>query len=262
MPSILSIPIIIGAAVLPALILIYYIYRRDTAKEPVPQLIAGFGFGVLSALVAIFFDGVIMGTGLPITGTPTTVIDALSTAFIGAGIPEELAKLLMLWLLLRNNRHFDQYFDGVVYAVSIGMGFAAIENVSYLFTNIDDWMNVAAMRAVISVPGHFSFAVLMGYFYSLIHIGGQNTVRNCVLVIAAPVLAHGAFDSVLFMSSLNPWLALLCMVMFVALCVWLIKECRRNIRILREYDSMPPLPPQLPPPLPPMPPQQFINNRY
>ena len=66
MPSILSIPIIIGAAVLPALILIYYIYRRDTAKEPVPQLIAGFGFGVLSALVAIFFDGVIMGTGLPI----------------------------------------------------------------------------------------------------------------------------------------------------------------------------------------------------
>ena len=102
----------------------------------------------------------------------------------------------------------------------------------------------------------------MGYFYSLIHIGGQNTIRNRVLVIAAPVLAHGAFDSVLFMSSLNPWLALLCMVMFVALCVWLIKECRRNIRILREYDSMPPLPPQLPPPLPPMPPQQFINNRY
>ena len=263
----LSIPFIIIAAVLPALILLFFIYRRDTEKEPVSQLLVGFGFGVISAMVALFFDGVVIGIGLPMADTPTSVMGAFSTAFFGAAIPEELAKLLMLWLLLRNNRHFDQYFDGVVYAVSIGMGFAAIENISYLFTNIDEWMSIAAMRAVISVPGHFSFAVLMGFFYSLIHIGGQNTVRNRVLVILAPVLAHGAFDAILFMSGLYAWLALLCTVLFVALCVWLIKECRRNIRILREYDSMPPLPPlmpPLPPPMPPMPPQPFNNqnNRY
>lgn len=40
----------------------------------------------------------------------------------------------MLWLLLRNNPYFDEHFDGIVYAVCIGMGFAAIENVLYLST--------------------------------------------------------------------------------------------------------------------------------
>ena len=241
MPSILSIPIIIGAAVLPALILIYYIYRRDTAKEPVPQLIAGFGFGVLSALVAIFFDGVIMGTGLPITGTPTTVIDALSTAFIGAGIPEELAKLLMLWLLLRNNRHFDQYFDGVVYAVSIGMGFAAIENVGYIFNFADQWQSVALMRGITAVPAHFAFAVIMGFFFSLVHIGGRHAQRDRMMVLVAPVLAHGAYDGILMAGDTLPdgILSTVFSLLFIALLIKLVRICSRYIRTLRAFDTMP-----------------------
>ena len=49
-----------------------------------------------------------------------SIFDAFADAFLLAAIPEELAKLIMLWLLLRKNPHFDEKFDGIVYAVCIG----------------------------------------------------------------------------------------------------------------------------------------------
>ena len=89
---------------------------------------------------------------------------AIADAFINAAIPEEAAKLLMLWLVLRRNRHFDEYFDGVVYAVCVGMGFAGLENIFYLIDE-EDMMAVGIARGVFSIPAHFMFAVAMGYYY-------------------------------------------------------------------------------------------------
>jgi len=126
------------SAVLPAVILIYYIYRRDTVKEPTSQLVKGFGLGMLSGMLAGVLEGIIATLGL-VDYEPQTVLSGINTAFIGAALPEELVKLAMLWLLVRRNRWFDEWMDGVVYAVSIGMGFAAIENVGYvcLFRNLE-----------------------------------------------------------------------------------------------------------------------------
>lgn len=229
---------IVLAAILPAIILTYYIYRRDTEKEPASQLVKGFGLGLVAAGLALIIEVVVMNVGLA-PQKPSSVLGAISQAFLGAAIPEETAKLLMLWLLLRRNRHFDQYFDGVVYAVSIGMGFAAIENVFYLFGDIDNWVGVAAARALFSVPGHFAFAVLMGFFYSLVHIGGRHTERDRIIVLAAPVLAHGVYDAVLFSANLNPWLSGLCTIAFLLLCLRLVKESKKRIRTLRAFDSIP-----------------------
>ena len=53
-------------------------------------------------------------------------------------IPEEIAKLFMLWLLLRKNSYFDEHLDGIVYAVCISLDFAGIENVSYMLSDMDN----------------------------------------------------------------------------------------------------------------------------
>lgn len=228
---------IILAALLPAAILLWFIYRKDPVKEPVPQLLKGFGYGLIAAGIAIVLESALVAIGL-VADEPQNVFSAVNLAFVGAAIPEELAKLLMLWLLLRRNRYFDEYFDGVVYAASIGLGFAAIENVAYLFGNLDDWQGVAVMRGMFSVPGHFAFAVLMGYFYSLVHIGGRHTDRDRVLVLAIPVLAHGTYDAVLFSAHVNPVLGAVLTVVFLLLCAQLVKVCRRHIRVLRAFDQL------------------------
>lgn len=232
---------IILAAILPAVVLTYYIFRKDPVKEPAAQLLRGFAFGIVAAIVSIAFSTTLAAVGLVDLSieNANSVSTSLRLAFFGAAIPEELAKLLMLWLLLRRNRWFDEYFDGVVYAVSIGMGFAAIENVSYLYNNLDQWMSVAVMRGLFSVPGHFAFAVIMGYFYSLLHIGGKGTRRNQIMVIAAPVLAHGAFDAILFVSQLGNLVSALLTVVFLLFCWRLVIICKIHIRTLSVFDNTP-----------------------
>ncbi len=228
------------SAVLPAVILIYYIYRRDTVKEPTAQLIKGFGLGMLSGVLAGVLEGIIGGLGL-VEYEPQTFFSGLNTAFVGAALPEELVKLCMLWLLVRRNRWFDEWMDGVVYAVSIGMGFAAIENVGYIFSFADDWQNVALMRGITAVPAHFAFAVIMGFFFSLVRIGGRHTGRDRMMVLVAPVLAHGAYDGILMAGGtlLDGLMSVVFSLLFIGLLIWLVRVCRRYIRTLRAFDTMP-----------------------
>lgn len=93
-----------------------------------------------------------------------SIYDAFADAFLMAAIPEDLAKFIMLWLLQRKNPHFDEKFDGIVYAICIGMGFTVIKNFMYLIGDIEDgsWIGLGISRALLSIICHFHFAVLMG----------------------------------------------------------------------------------------------------
>ena len=123
----------------------------------------------------------------------------------------------MLWLLLRKNPHFDEKFDGIVYAVCIGMGFAGIENVMYLAGGIEDgsWISIGISRALFSIPGHFLFAVLMGYYYSLYYWGIDRTLKAKAMILVAPVLAHGIFDGILFSMQVDEGLAVIGLFLFL-----------------------------------------------
>ena len=128
----------------------------------------------------------------------TSVSDAIRISFFGAAIPEEAAKLFILWLVVRNNKFFDEKMDGIVYAVCVSMGFAAFENVLYLFRNMDSYMVTGVARAFTAVPGHFCFGIVMGYYYSLAAFDKHDVKRNKILTFAAPVIVHGLYDSILF----------------------------------------------------------------
>ena len=161
-------------------------------------------------------------------------------SFGAAAFPEEIAKFIMLWLFLRKNKEYDEHIDGVVYAVSIGMGFAAIENITYVFGYADQWQSIALMRSITSVPAHFAFAVLMGFFFSLVRIGGRHTQRDRLLVLGAPILAHGTYDALLFAAGTVPeWMSLVFTILFIVLLVKLVRICRSYIRRLRAFDSIP-----------------------
>lgn len=193
---------VIIAAILPAAVLIYFIYRKDKyEKEPVPQLLKGFGFGALSALASFLISVPFQSIGL-FPSEATTFGGHLRTALFGASVPEELAKFFFLWLLLRNNRYYNERVDGMVYAVCVGMGFAAFENIGYLISSFDAWATVSILRAIFSIPGHFFFAVTMGYFYSKASF--DNLAKkglNITFAIGLPILAHAAFDACLMVSN-------------------------------------------------------------
>ena len=217
-------------AVAPAIILITYIYIVDKQqREPIPQLLKGFLYGIISAFVAIFAASFFAGAQF-YTDEFTSIISAGRMAFWGAGLPEEAAKLFMLWLLVRKNKYFDERLDGIVYAVAISMGFAAFENILYLFDNYEQWLTVGITRAILSVPGHYAFAVLMGYYYSKVHFGISNMLKDKLMILLAPVLVHTIFDWILFTISITPALAILLTIIFIIFVIKMHKYANARIR--------------------------------
>lgn len=228
---------VIFAAILPAFLLVLFIYWRDkNQREPFMQIVKGVLYGVLSAGIAMLLETLLSPI---IPAEPATWLGAVFKGFVGAAIPEEFAKLTMLILLLRNNRYFDERFDGIVYAVCIGMGFAGTENIIYLLSNIDSWQSVAVSRAIFAVPGHFGFAVAMGYFYSMIYFKDMSP-RYASRVYWMPVLLHGIYDSVLFMAgtplSRMTGLSAVLVLCFYVFCWYLLKHSRKKIREHYERD--------------------------
>lgn len=230
--------IVIASALAPVIVALCYIYRKDSLNpEPPKWLFRAFVYGVLSAYLSFVFStptSALLGLEID-PGANQSILDAFADAFMLAAIPEELAKLIMLWLLLRKNTYFDEQFDGIVYSVCIGMGFAGIENIMYLMSGIADgsWISTGISRALFSIPGHFLFAVLMGYYYSLYHFGISRNLWTKILILAAPVVAHGVFDGILFCSDINQGLSVLGMIVFLIFFNRLRKKGRARILALQ-----------------------------
>ena len=226
----MSIVLIYVAALLPAIILGLYIWRKDPHPEPFAWIGRAFLCGVLICMPVAMLENWVMH--LLFGGAePATLIGSTVQAFLVAAVPEEGAKLLVLWLLLRKNKVFDEHFDGIVYAVFISLGFAAIENVAYVFMAGENWLSTAVMRALLAVPGHYAFAILMGYYYSLYHFVDRSK-RNACLMFLMPVLAHGVYDSIAMSGSVNPFAGSISFVVLIYFCIKLQRAAQTKIQDL------------------------------
>ena len=223
--------LIIFAALLPAVLLWTYIWRKDQKKEPFSWLAKATIYGIIICFPVAVVE-MLIGTLLFYPdGVPTTIIGTTANAFFVAAIPEESFKLLALWLVLRKNPFFDEHFDGIVYAVCVGLGFAAFENILYLFDNIENWMSVAFLRSLMAVPGHYAFAVLMGYYYSKYHFVDHSR-KTAALILIAPVLAHGLYDALLMTSMINVVLGGICFIITIVI------VCKLHVYACKKITSM------------------------
>jgi len=230
--------IILGLAILPVIALMIYIYNKDKyEKEPIGMLMKAFVLGIISIPIALIFDGFFAAT-LP-------GVTVFFQAFFQAGIPEELAKWILFMLFIWRNKNFDEFFDGIVYACFIGLGFACVENIMYVFDNetFSSAVHTGVMRALLSVPGHFLFAVIMGYYLGLAKFKKEGKTKFLILSILFPILAHGLFDYMLMLSSAFAeqnieWLGLLLYVLFIYLDVKLWKICLKHIKKMQEESRI------------------------
>ena len=99
--------LMIIAAVLPAVLLGLYIWRKDPHPEPVKWVLRAFFLGVGICLPVAFFENFISTLLFGAGGEPVTLFGSTIQAFFVAALPEEGAKLFVLWLLLRRCPQFD-----------------------------------------------------------------------------------------------------------------------------------------------------------
>ena len=184
------------AAVIPAILLIIYIYKKDKVeKEPPALIIALVVLGVVSTFGAIVTETIGQLILRPFSYYPT-VGYMIVLNFIVVGLSEEGFKFLLMKLPTWRNPAFNYRFDAIVYAVCVSLGFALFENINYV---MQYGMATAAVRAVTAVPGHACFAVFMGIWYGQAKICASRgdragARRNQLLAVIVPTIVHGAYD--------------------------------------------------------------------
>jgi RsiW-degrading membrane proteinase PrsW (M82 family) len=104
-------------------------------KEPKILLGAAFVWGVVIAGGGAYILNTAFGIGLYIVTGSEGVADFGTTSIAAPFIEEALKGLAVLVVFLMFRKEFDSILDGIVYAAITAMGFAAIENVLYIYRN-------------------------------------------------------------------------------------------------------------------------------
>ncbi|MBN2781129.1 MAG: PrsW family intramembrane metalloprotease [Candidatus Marinimicrobia bacterium] len=175
---------IVLLSVLPGLLWIGLIYRTDRYEpEPKRMIVKAFILGMFAVFPAILIENALYPGS-----------DVLSVIVV-APLIEELLKFLIFMIFFYHHREFDEPLDGIIYACSIALGFATIENVFYVFSAIENntVYAVAGLRALLSLPGHFLFSALWGYAAGVVKFGLRPGV-TLGAGFAAAVLLHAGFN--------------------------------------------------------------------
>ena len=206
------------SAVAPAIVLMIYIYRLDRIeKEPTSLLVKlfflGFVAALLSLILEVVFDMVMGGVIASFSLVVTSICSALSV-----GVIEESCKYLCLKKGSWKNRAFNYRFDGVVYAVFVSLGFAALENIFYVLQYQD--VSTIVMRALLSIPAHMSFGIYMGLYYGRARILERNgrtslSKKNRIIGLLSAILFHTIYDACLMIHTNISFLCFIVVVLFM-----------------------------------------------
>ncbi len=233
---VLEVPILrlILFAILPSILLILYVRKKDRLEPESPKLIWSLvGLGILSILPVMLLEtgGLFL---LEALFREENILYGLFHWFLVVGLSEEFCKYLMMRLRTWKNPEFNCTYDALVYAAAVSGGFALAENILY---GLRFGTGVLFVRAVVSIPAHICFSVFMGTWYASAKRfsveGDAAEARKAHLLAAAvPAAAHGAFD--LLASNSDSAGAL---IFFIALVVTMFIVCWRMLKSLSEKDA-------------------------
>lgn len=194
--------VLVALAIFPSVFLANYVYDHDTVDAEPPRLLWSLvALGALAGLPASILE--VLGDEILLRYLPYgTVLYYFLDSFLVVGIAEEGCKYLMLRLRTWRHPAFDYRFDGVVYGVMVAVGFATLENLMYVLQN---GIETGIARAVLSVPGHVAWGVVMGYYYGqakAFDVMGNRTAykANIRKAFWIPALAHGLYDTCAFIN--------------------------------------------------------------
>ena len=226
--------ILIIIAVLPALILLGFIYMRDRkGKPPVKLMVLLLALGagtIIPAVIAEFIGQLIIAQ----TDTDHQTM-LLVLCFLVIGIVEELGKYLVTVCTTWKSREFQHSYDGVIYMVCASLGFAILENILYVASG---GIGTGILRAFTAIPLHCTVGVIMGALYAKGREAAYAGDRAGMIGFMAwayivPVFIHGLYDYLVMAASYGyiseAWVFLILGVMYV-LSIFLIFYCSAHDR--------------------------------
>lgn len=223
------------AAVLPVIILCSFIYKKDSHREPFSLLMKIFIYGFLLVFPVLFVE-LALEALFELEENANAIMIFIHT-FVTVAIVEEGFKWLITKKYGYDNKEFDEVYDIIVYAVFASLGFACVENIIYVFSY--GLLN-ALLRALLSIPGHMCFAVVMGYFLAQAKTaqinGNQDLVKkNMMFSLLLPSLFHTIYDTLLAVKTDSA--IILFFVFDITMVVMCFKTVNRTAKLQQNLDK-------------------------
>ena len=184
-------------AVLPAIIILFYVYKRDYFPEP-PRivfitLLLGAGISFPLMLLIPFFEGYLETLNFGVES------NHFYMSFIRAAFLEETLKFLIIIYYCLYLDEFNEPMDGIVYGVIASLGFALVENIVYVFLYADPGqeMSVGILRMFTAIPAHALMGVIMGYYVGKAKFDIDNRKTLLLKGLFGAILLHGLYNYLL-----------------------------------------------------------------
>ena len=157
-------------------------------KEPKVLLGGAFVWGVVIAGGGAYILNTGFGIGIYLFTGSEAAADFGTTSIVAPIIEEALKGLAVLVVFLLFRKEFDSILDGVVYGAMAGLGFAAIENVLYIYRNgyqeagWEGFWFLVIVRVVLVGWMHPFFTAFTGIGFAIARINRNLPVK----IIAIP----------------------------------------------------------------------------
>lgn len=187
--------------ILPSLAWLFYYLRKDRHPEPKGMIIKIFLWGALIT-IPVFFVQIGMRRMLD-SFDLSYFAYSLIYWFLVISLTEEIFKYLVIRFKAMGSPHLDEPIDFMIYMIIAALGFAAVENVLYLFAPVEGLsfntiVNRALVVSVIRFMGatflHTLCSAVIGYAIAISYCDMKNKIFEMTLGILGAVLLHGLYD--------------------------------------------------------------------
>lgn len=184
-------------------------HRARTTLSVVPKV---FLFGALSTIPTIALE-LLFGSILHVTDASTR--SSIWQNVVIAATVEELCKFAALALVVFRMRLFRRPLDGIIFGITIGLGFVAIENLLVVqFFGTESII----FRTLTTTVLHAATTGLLGFYCAIAHENPRARASLVAQGVVIAIMLHGIFNLVLFGSGqLSQYVAILVVVILALL---------------------------------------------
>jgi len=200
-------------ALFPIALFFSVVYVSDIHEpEPLKYLIITFLLGVLITPAVLYIGDILKAYTGASVDSPPLLLFVYAMGIVAC--TEEGLKFLMLRLYSYPHDEFDEPYDGIMYAVSISLGFAAVENILYTF---NQGVHTAVWRMITAIPLHVICGVIMGYYAGKAKFTVSRMKATLLLAqgLVFAILFHGFYDYFLF---IEQWISL--SILSIIMIIW------------------------------------------
>ena len=241
--------LLLAIAVIPPLILLLIVWVADRIEKESKLVVSGlFLLGSVSCIPIALMENILAAFNVFPEGS---ILHLIVENFFVVAICEEGGKFLILFLCTWWYKKFDYKYDALVYSTAISLGFATLENICYVILSSIQTSTIygvsmeykvgyatSILRMLLAIPAHFSFSIIMGYFYGFAKMNANKKKTGVafgmiVLCLSIPIFCHGFYDFGL--STQNPIFVILSIAlslfMDITTIILIISSVKRDVMI-------------------------------